>query len=58
MEKVTWEPESTMRAQYLQFCNSGINFKDEIPLKRGGGGGGGGGERENCNTPNYTLVVL
>ena len=47
MEKVTWEPESTMRAQYLQFCNSGINFKDEIPLKRGGGGGGGGGrERE------------
>ena len=47
MEETTWEPESTMRAQYPQLFNSGINFEDEI-LLRG----------ENCNTLNYTLVAL
>ena len=44
MEEETWEPESTMRAQYPQLFDSGMNFEDEI-LLRGGGGGGGGGER-------------
>ena len=53
MEDATWEPESTMRAQYSQLFNSSINFEEEILLKGGGGGGGG-----DCNTPNYTLVVL
>ena len=53
MEEATWEPESTMRAQYPQLFSSGINFEDEI-LSKGGGGGGG----ENCNAPNYTIVVL
>ena len=47
IEEETWELESTMRAQYLQLFNSGINFEDEI-LLRG----------ESCNIPNYTLVVL
>ena len=47
MEEATWESESTMRAQYPQLFNSGINFEDEI-LLRG----------KNYNTPNYTLVVL
>ena len=47
MEEATWEPESTMRAQYPQLFSSGNNFEDE-KLLRG----------ESCNTPNYTLVVL
>ena len=47
MKEVTWEPESAIRTQYPQLFNSGINFDDEILLKG-----------ENCNTPNYTLVVL
>ena len=51
IEKATWEPKSTMRAQYLQLFNSCINFNDEV-LLRGGGGGG------SCNTSNYTLVFL
>ena len=46
-EEATWEPEETMRAQYLQLLESGLNFEDEIFL----------GE-ESCNTPNYTLTVL
>ena len=45
MESATWEPESTMRAQYPQLFDSGMNFEDKI-LLRGGGGG------EGCNTPN------
>ena len=47
MEEATWDPESTIRAQYLQLFNSGINFEDEILLRV-----------ESCNTPNYTLTVL
>ena len=35
MEEATWEPESTMRAQYPQLFNSGINFEDEILLRGG-----------------------
>ena len=50
MEEATWEPESTMRAQYPQPFSSGINFEGEIILRGGGGG--------DCNTQNYTLVVL
>ena len=42
-EEATWEPETTMRAQYPQLFESGLNFEDEI-LFKGGGGGGGGGE--------------
>ena len=38
MEKATWEPESTMRAQYPQLFDSGMNFEDEILLRGGGGG--------------------
>ena len=45
MDEETWEPESTMRSQYLQFFNSGINFEDKI-LLRGGGEG-----RERIVTP-------
>ena len=44
MEEAIWEPESTMRAQYPQLFDSGMNFEDEILLGGGGGGGGGGGE--------------
>ena len=33
IEEATWEPESTMRAQYPQLFNSGINFEDEILLR-------------------------
>ena len=34
MEEATWEPESTMRAQYPQLFSSG-NFEDEIYFKGG-----------------------
>ena len=34
-EEATWEPEATMRAQYLQLFNSGINFENEILLREG-----------------------
>ena len=40
-EEATWEPEATMRAQYPQLFDSGMNFEDEILFKGGGGGGGG-----------------
>ena len=33
MEEATWEPESTMRAQYPQLFNSSMNFEDEIFLR-------------------------
>ena len=42
-EEATWEPEATMRAQYPQLFESGMNFENEIFLREGGGGGGGGG---------------
>ena len=32
-EEVTWEPEVTMRAQYPQLFDSGMNFKDKILLR-------------------------
>ena len=48
MKEATWEPESTMRAQYPQLFNSGINFEDENLLR---------GE-SYCNTQNYTIIVL
>ena len=35
-EEATWEPEATMRAQYPQLFESGMNFKDEIIFKGGG----------------------
>ena len=47
IEEATWESEATMRIQYPHLFYSGMNFEDEI-LLRG----------ENCNTPNYTLIVL
>ena len=34
-EKATWEPEETMKAQYPQPFELGMNFKDEILLKGG-----------------------
>ena len=37
MEEEKWESESTMRAQYPQLFNSGMNFEDEILLTKGGG---------------------
>ena len=43
-EEATWEPETTMRAEYQQLFDLGMNFEDEIIFKGGGGGGGGGGE--------------
>ena len=49
VEETTWESEATMRIQYPHLFDSGMNFEDEI-LLRGGGG--------NCNTQNYTLIVL
>ena len=33
MEEASWEPELTMRAQYLQLFNSSMNFDDEILLR-------------------------
>ena len=47
MEEATWEPKSTMRAQYPQLFSLSMNFEDEIRLRA-----------ENCNSPNYTLLVL
>ena len=35
MKEATWEPESTMRAQYPQLFDSDMNFEDEILLKGG-----------------------
>ena len=35
MEEATWEPESTIRAQYPQLFDSGMNFDDEIVLRGG-----------------------
>ena len=32
-EEATWEPEATMRAQYPQLFDSGMNFEDEILFK-------------------------
>ena len=55
MEEVTWELEATIRTQYPHLFDSGMNFKDKILLRGGKGGGGGGGD---CNTSNYTLIVL
>ena len=34
-EEATWEPEVTMRAQYPQLFDLGMNFEDEILLRRG-----------------------
>ena len=34
-EEATWEPEATMRAQYPQLFESGMNFEDEILFKGG-----------------------
>ena len=34
-EEATWEPEATMRAQYPQLFESGMNFEDEIHFKGG-----------------------
>ena len=34
-EEATWEPEATMRTQYPQLFDSGMNFEDEIILKGG-----------------------
>ena len=40
-KEATWELGLTIRAQYPQLFNSGMNFVDEILLRVGGGGGGG-----------------
>ena len=34
-EEATWEPEATMKAQYPQLFESGMNFEDEILFKGG-----------------------
>ena len=34
-EEATWEPKATIRAQYPQLFDSGMNFKDEILLRGG-----------------------
>ena len=34
-EEATWEPKATMRAQYPQLFESGMNFKNEILFKGG-----------------------
>ena len=34
-EEATWEPEATMRAQYPQLFESGMNFEDEILFNGG-----------------------
>ena len=33
LEEATWEPEATMRAQYPQLFDSGMNFDDKILLR-------------------------
>ena len=33
IKEVTWEPKSTMRTQYPQLFNSGMNFDDKIILR-------------------------
>ena len=35
MEEATWEPEATMRAQYPQLFDLGMNFEDKIILREG-----------------------
>ena len=35
IEEANWEPEATMRAQYPQLFETGMNFDDEILLKGG-----------------------
>ena len=32
-EEATWEPEATMRAQYLQLFESRMNFENKILLR-------------------------
>ena len=34
-EEATWKPETTMRAQYPQLFESGMNFEDKILLRGG-----------------------
>ena len=34
-EEATWESKATMRAQYPQLFDSGMNFEDEILLREG-----------------------
>ena len=34
-EEATWESKATMRAQYPQLFESGMNFEDEILFKGG-----------------------
>ena len=34
-EEATWEPEATMKAQYPQLFESGMNFEDKILFKGG-----------------------
>ena len=34
-EEATWEPKATMRAQYPQLFESGMNFEEEILFKEG-----------------------
>ena len=34
-EEATWEPKTTIRAQYPQLFDSGINFEDKILFKGG-----------------------
>ena len=38
MEEATWEPESTMRAQYPQLFDPGIISRTKLFLRGGGGG--------------------
>ena len=55
MEEAIGEPEATMKAQCPHLFYSSMNSRTKFFKGRGGGGGGGGGD---CNTPNYTLIVL
>ena len=34
-EEATWEPEATMKAQYMQLFTTDKNFEDEISLRGG-----------------------
>ena len=38
-KEATWVPKASMRTQYPQLFESGMNFENEILLKGGGGGG-------------------